>query len=285
MRRVARTLIGAAGLSAALGLFGVPATPAAAEVDITAGDHCRTMAEPVEDLYRAFFLREPDEAGLDFWTRWVTGLDGGINEAAEHFARSPEFIDRYGELSDEEFVVQLYANILDREPDAEGLEYWTWALGTGFYTRGAAVTAWTLAPEFHGVATSSEIPFRELRYAVPGMETWCGVGPAQIRVERMPLTVGQGIGVRRWVGPDADLDLRPTESQVSGRADGGTVVVSAIGSLYVHPNLAASILYYQIDIWNDTVLDADGPEQAEPLAWVASTEGIGPPWNTWPPAE
>ncbi len=288
MRRVVRTLIGAAGLLGGHGLAGVPASPAAAEIDITAADHCRTMAEPIDDLYRAFFLREPDEAGLDYWTRWVTSLDGGINEAAEHFARSPEFIDRYGELDDEDFVVQLYANILDREPDAEGLEYWTSALQSGNVTRGKAVLEWASVPEFHGVETWAEIPFRRLRYAVPGEETWCGLGEAQIRIERLPLDVGQGLGVSRWIGDDETdpaVVFQPMQAQVTGRAEGQIVVVSAIDGLFVHPALAASILYYQIDIFDEILPEDDGPGQTRPIAWVASSGRAGPPWQTFPEAE
>jgi hypothetical protein len=73
-------------------------------------------------LYQAAFDRAPDLGGLGFH---ITNLDNGVSIAtvAAHFMESPEFASKYGTLDNEQFVRQLYANVLDREPEAQGLAY------------------------------------------------------------------------------------------------------------------------------------------------------------------
>jgi Domain of unknown function (DUF4214) len=74
-------------------------------------------------LYRAAFDRAPDIGGLGWWIR---SLDQGValNDIAQNFIDSAEFSFRYGSLDTPQFVIQLYANVLDRAPDEGGLAYW-----------------------------------------------------------------------------------------------------------------------------------------------------------------
>ena len=98
---------------------------------------------PVGRLYRAYFLRAPDDAGLDYW------LGTGLPKAAisEQFAASTEFRNRYGTLDDRAFVTMAYRNVLGREPDQAGLDHWLGVLrrGTG---RGAVMLGFSDSPEF-----------------------------------------------------------------------------------------------------------------------------------------
>lgn len=74
-------------------------------------------------LYQSVFNRQPDSGGLGYWTE---KLDTGIltyTQVANAMIGSPEFISRYGSLSNSQFVVQLYANVLRRLPDAGGLAW------------------------------------------------------------------------------------------------------------------------------------------------------------------
>lgn len=81
-------------------------------------------------LYRAAFDRAPDLPGLGFQMKALD--DGwGISAIARNFIDSPEFQATYGALDDTQFVTQLYANVLDRAPDAAGLAYHLARLGNG----------------------------------------------------------------------------------------------------------------------------------------------------------
>ena len=76
-------------------------------------------------LYQAAFDRAPDMDGLGYW---IFQLDQGVGlvEIADAFVRSDEFMGLYGEdPSDDDFVRLLYLNVLNREPDQAGYEYWT----------------------------------------------------------------------------------------------------------------------------------------------------------------
>ncbi len=85
---------------------------------------------PVVRLYRATFLRPPKQEGVAYWVNEArTG--NSLEEIATVFAKSPEFQNRYGQLSNRQFVDQIYRNILGRAPLDSGLAYWESLLQRG----------------------------------------------------------------------------------------------------------------------------------------------------------
>lgn len=58
------------------------------------------------------------------------GYNGSLSIAGG-FTNSAEFIAKYGSLTNAQFVTDLYANVLDRAPDAAGFNYWMSALSSG----------------------------------------------------------------------------------------------------------------------------------------------------------
>jgi hypothetical protein len=84
-------------------------------------------------LYRLYdvFNRAPDASGMGFW---LNALDFGVKliDVATGFANSAEFARIYGvNTNNAAFITSLYHNVLDRNPDAEGLQFWTAALDFG----------------------------------------------------------------------------------------------------------------------------------------------------------
>ena len=76
-------------------------------------------------LYQAAFNRTPDQGGL---INWIGQLDNGtaIVSVANAFINSAEFVKAYGNnLSNSALVNALYANVLDRAPDASGAAFWS----------------------------------------------------------------------------------------------------------------------------------------------------------------
>jgi hypothetical protein len=98
---------------------------------------------PIGRLYRAYFLRSPDDQGLDYWLN--TGLPAAA--VSDQFAASTEFRRRYGAVPDDRFVDLVYANVLDRRPDGAGRRYWLDELGRG-RSRGSVMLALSGSPEF-----------------------------------------------------------------------------------------------------------------------------------------
>lgn len=86
-------------------------------------DHDDSRSQ-VYRLYKAAFDRTPDQDGLRYW---VSKSNEGITleDTASAFMDSREFQSKYGsQLSTDEFLNNLYLNVLDREADTSGLQWW-----------------------------------------------------------------------------------------------------------------------------------------------------------------
>lgn len=143
------------------GLFAFPGVSQAEEpqpvpssqLDLTADQivgiatGCEEMDHSIVRLYFAYFLRFPDAGGFEFWQARYAGGEWSLTRISEFFARSPEFIARYSSLTDEEFVILLYANVFGRDPDAGGLAHWTGELARGI-RRGTIMMAFSESLEF-----------------------------------------------------------------------------------------------------------------------------------------
>jgi hypothetical protein len=95
-------------------------------------------AEHVSRLYSAALHRAADKAGLDAWTGDIDDSHHSLDDVANSFASSPEFIHNYGTLNDHDFVQQLYQNVLSRAGDPDGVQAWQNALASGL-SRGQVV--------------------------------------------------------------------------------------------------------------------------------------------------
>lgn len=169
MRRSIRVFLAVALLAAGLAVGSSPpaqaasgtcqiSTPAATytqQVALSAG-HARVWR-----LYQAFFLRQPDATGLDYWIG-VRARGATLSGIAYSFASSDEFRKRYGDLSHGQFVDLVYRNVLCRTADAEGRAYWVGLLNAGSLTR------WDMV-----------INFAELREYLRKTQTCHSVYPAE----------------------------------------------------------------------------------------------------------
>lgn len=82
-------------------------------------------------IYKAAFDRAPDTGGLGFW---IDAMDEGasLTNVAAGFIASPEFQKLCGaNVSDRDFLTKLYNNVLDRNPDQGGYDFWLGALENG----------------------------------------------------------------------------------------------------------------------------------------------------------
>ncbi len=98
-------------------------------------------------LYQAAFDRKPDIGGLGYW---MGQLDQGksLTDVAWGFTHSDEFANLYGRnVSNADFVARLYANVLDRLPDAGGFSGWTKALDSGAWSREQVLVGFSESPE------------------------------------------------------------------------------------------------------------------------------------------
>lgn len=146
--------------------LGVAMLPACGGGNDTPAQPARTMAhgaavqaaapidyqEVVQQLYVAYFGRAADTGGLANFTAQMSGLsapvgiqqldaayagDSGVRALIDSFGNSAESAALYSGDNDA-FINAIYANVLNRAPDAEGKAFWLNALNGGVLTRAKA---------------------------------------------------------------------------------------------------------------------------------------------------
>ncbi len=98
-------------------------------------------------LYDAYFQRAPDAEGSCFWVRRIVG-GAPLDDVSQAFAAAPEFSETYGSLDNRQFVQLVYRNVLGRQGEASGVDYWTGLLNTGQLNRGQVMTGFSESPEY-----------------------------------------------------------------------------------------------------------------------------------------
>jgi hypothetical protein len=96
-------------------------------------------------LYRAYFDRQPDHAGWEYWNK-VYSQGRSLVEISGWLAEGSEF-GATGPLTDTELVAFVYREVLDREPEPEGLQYWVGQLQAGL-ERGELVAYFSESDEY-----------------------------------------------------------------------------------------------------------------------------------------
>ncbi len=92
---------------------------------LAADDYDRSSGPAILRLYQAFFNRTPDAGGAVYWLE-LNRTDAALTPfAASHwFAQSREFETAYSGTNDEEYLRRIYENILGRDFDPDGFNYW-----------------------------------------------------------------------------------------------------------------------------------------------------------------
>ena len=128
----------------------------------------------ITDLYHTFFIREPDQAGLDFWVQQLN--PGGMDRGAmlNNFLFSPEFSNFmasvFGNTSaarpEANITMDLYRGILGVLPDNGGFNFWFTQLKQANCQGGSALAA-KIAEIGGAFVNSPEYANREAARAAP----------------------------------------------------------------------------------------------------------------------
>ena len=99
-------------------------------------------------LYNAAFARFPDADGLKYWINEFSSGRNTRRVVAQSFLGSKEFAERYGtNVTNEKYVETLYTNVLGRNSDIEGYNYWVGNLNNGIETRYEALLGFAESAE------------------------------------------------------------------------------------------------------------------------------------------
>ena len=105
-------------------------------------------------LYNASFKRLPDADGLKYWIGKYSSGENDERAVASSFLASKEFKQLYGEnVSDSTYVNTMYQNVLGRDADSGGLNYWLGQLSSGAETRYEVLLGFSESAENKGLFT------------------------------------------------------------------------------------------------------------------------------------
>ncbi len=105
---------------------------------VQACDYEQTKHGDVLRLYQAFFDREPDVSGARYWID-INTQGQSLDQIADYFTLSDEFANNYAGTTNREYLAAVYENVLGREYDQDGFDYWLELLDDGELTRGGVV--------------------------------------------------------------------------------------------------------------------------------------------------
>ena len=137
----------AASLMAGL-VAGVNTTPASAAGGVT----CNIVtggerpSQQIARLYKAVFHRPPEPSGWNYW-KGVYETQS-LFEIAGYFVQATEFTNLYGSATNAEFVDLIYRNVMGRESEPSGYDYWLGVLNRGEVTRAGMVVYFSESTEF-----------------------------------------------------------------------------------------------------------------------------------------
>ena len=96
--------------------------------------------DAITAIYVGYFNRAPEPEGLEYWIgrlqEFLDGAEDGdaglsLAQIANSFSVQPETTSIYSFFTTpsltgaEGFITQVYLNLFNRTPDADGLDYWT----------------------------------------------------------------------------------------------------------------------------------------------------------------
>ncbi len=91
-----------------------------------------TTAQQIQQMYIGYLGRAADAAGLAYWTEQVDLGNITVDQIRANIVNEqPEYLENYGQLTFSELAVKVYENLLNRQPDQAGLEYWVGQLESG----------------------------------------------------------------------------------------------------------------------------------------------------------
>ncbi len=109
-----------------------------------------SLEEQLASLYVATFGRAPDAEGLEYWMLKIESGEMTIEEVAQSFFDQPEAKQTFPSNSSlDTFISSVYNNVLDRDPDKAGLDYWKGELSSGNISKSEYILAIVNAAQEH----------------------------------------------------------------------------------------------------------------------------------------
>ncbi len=99
------------------------------QINIDLNDKKGSVKDLVNQFYKGFYEREGDNEGLEYWANQILDGKKSIAEILLTFINSDEFKSK--SYNNEEYIKSLYNALFKRNPDSDGLNYWSNMLNEG----------------------------------------------------------------------------------------------------------------------------------------------------------
>ena len=127
----------------------------------------------VTQIYKAWFKRLPDPDGLRYWISNFSSGKDDERAVASSFLASTEFKERYGEdVSNASYVNTLYINVLGRDYDQTGYDYWLSNLNNGVETKYELLLGFSESLENKGLFSEMTGVFWFIKFEVNKFVAW-----------------------------------------------------------------------------------------------------------------
>lgn len=235
--------------------------------NVPIGDHtgaCPAVTESIDRLYSAYFLRDAEPDGWHYWRDEYSSGRHNLDSMSDFFAASPEFQASYGALTDTEFVSLVYRNVLGRDPDSAGRQYWIDQLSTGAIDRGRLMIGFSESEEYVRI-TDTSIPLAGyFNWYPPGTRFWCG------RTDTVDLTEGDKFVDILFTNPSSTRFRYRIESQFDGEwyLDVSEEVHPSTYSLFIGVPVNMSALQITGGVVTDwVVVESPSPLPTQRAGW------------------
>lgn len=87
--------------------------------------------DDVQRVYLAYYGRPADNGGLAYWATQLDSVNGNLNAIIDAFANSDEASSLYGSNTLEQRITKVYQQLLGRDPEDNGKNWWLGELEAG----------------------------------------------------------------------------------------------------------------------------------------------------------
>lgn len=109
----------------------------------------------IQQIYLAYLGRPADPAGLAYWADQVDSQGGDLSLVLSGFAASEESAALYGEMSTNQTISAIYANLFKRDADDAGVAYWQAQIESGTVDPAQAALAILLGAQDNDMTAAS----------------------------------------------------------------------------------------------------------------------------------
>nr|WP_314559805.1 DUF4214 domain-containing protein [uncultured Pseudomonas sp.] len=109
----------------------------------------------IQQIYLAYLGRPADPAGLAYWADQVDSQGGDLSLVLSGFAASEESAALYGEMSTNQTISAIYANLFKRDADDAGVAYWQAQIESGTVDPAQAALAILLGAQDNDITAAS----------------------------------------------------------------------------------------------------------------------------------